>query len=133
MTIEDKLKSLILSKYNSVLEFTQTIGLPYSTMTSLFRRGVHHTSVTTIIKVCQALGISADELANDRIVPISQEASDIADAREIIASARLSILTADLLILDGQYMTEDSKMLLADALDLCLNLAKRMQDRQEET
>jgi DNA-binding Xre family transcriptional regulator len=65
--IEDKLKELIINKHGSVLKFTQKFGIPYSTMTSLFSRGVNKTNINTILKVCQALNISADELANGRI------------------------------------------------------------------
>lgn len=67
MTIEEQLKELIISKNGSVLKFTQKYGIPYSTMTSLFSRGVNKTNINTIIKVCQALQISADELANGKI------------------------------------------------------------------
>lgn len=65
--IEEKLKELIINKFGSVLKFTQKFGIPYSTMTSLFSRGVNKTNINTILKVCQALNISADELANGRI------------------------------------------------------------------
>lgn len=67
-TIETELKNIILSKYKSLLSFTKTINLPYSTLDSVFKRGVNNTSVTTIIKICKALGISADKLAQGEIV-----------------------------------------------------------------
>lgn len=70
MTIEEQLKELIIKKYSSVLQFTQKFDIPYSTMTSLFSRGVNKTNINTIIKVCQALNISADELAAGRITPV---------------------------------------------------------------
>lgn len=72
MTIEEQLKELIISKHGSVLKFTQKYGIPYSTMTSLFSRGVNKTNINTIIKVCQALQISADELANGKITFIPE-------------------------------------------------------------
>lgn len=67
-TIEMKLKSLILSKHKSLLSFTKIIDLPYSTLDSVFKRGVNNASITTIIKICQSLGISADKLAQGEIV-----------------------------------------------------------------
>ncbi len=69
-SIEAQLKDIILTKYKSLLSFTKTIGLPYSTLDSVFKRGVNNTSVTTIIKICQALGISTDKLAQGEIVYI---------------------------------------------------------------
>ena len=70
MTIEEQLKELIIKKHTSVLQFTQKFEIPYSTMTSLFSRGVNKTNINTIIKVRQALNISADELAAGRITPV---------------------------------------------------------------
>ena len=67
MTIEEQLKQMILNHSGSVNKFASEIGLPYSTVASILNRGVKNANVQNIIKVCQALGISADELANGRI------------------------------------------------------------------
>ena len=72
MTTEEKLRAFILSKYKSVLEFTQAIDMPYGTIQSIFKRGIQNSSVTNIIKICQALGISTDDLAQGNIVPASK-------------------------------------------------------------
>ena len=64
---EELLKSLILSKYRSIREFTTQIGMPYSTLDSIFKRGVRKASVENIIRICDALNISADALANGTI------------------------------------------------------------------
>ena len=66
--IEDSLKHLILSRYRSVREFTTSIDMPYSTMDSIFKRGVRKANMDNIIKICNALEISADALANGEIV-----------------------------------------------------------------
>ncbi|MFV0618070.1 helix-turn-helix domain-containing protein [Megasphaera sp. WILCCON 0056] len=71
MTIEDKLKSLILSKHKSLRDFCITINIPYSTMTSILKRGVDNASISNIIKICSYFGISVDELSKGNIVPIS--------------------------------------------------------------
>lgn len=64
MTTEEKLKNYILSKHRSIREFTQSIGMPYSTMTTILKKGVNNANVLTIIKICQALNISTDDLAD---------------------------------------------------------------------
>ena len=38
MSVESKLKELILKRYNSIREFTQEIDIPYSTIDSILRR-----------------------------------------------------------------------------------------------
>ena len=37
---EDLLKEVILDKYKSIREFTQEIGMPYSTVDTILKRGI---------------------------------------------------------------------------------------------
>lgn len=68
MKLEEELRELMIKKSSSVNKFSSDCGLPYSTVATIFRRGIENTNINTIIKICQALSISADELANGRIV-----------------------------------------------------------------
>lgn len=68
MTIEQELKNLVLSRFKSVRDFTISIDMPYSTMDSIFKRGVANASIANIIKICEALSISVDDLACGKIV-----------------------------------------------------------------
>lgn len=68
MSIEQELKELILSKYGSVREFSKVLDMPYSTIDSIFKRGVENASVANIIRICEKLSISADGLAEGKIV-----------------------------------------------------------------
>ena len=75
---EDLLKELILSKYKSVREFTTHLEMPYSTLDSIFKRGVRKASVDNIIKICDSLGISADALVVGRIEAKNDQTDTIA-------------------------------------------------------
>ena len=80
---EDLLKELILSKYKSILEFTNQIEMPYSTLDSIFKRGVRKASVENLIKICDALNISADSLVNGSIeYKIAEQSTTIAAHKE---------------------------------------------------
>lgn len=68
MTIEEELKQLIINHSGSVNKFAQTCGLSTSTVATIFTRGVNKTNINTIIKICQTLNISTDDLANGKIV-----------------------------------------------------------------
>jgi transcriptional regulator with XRE-family HTH domain len=70
-TIEERLKELILSKYKTVSDFAKSIDIPYTTVDSILKRGVQKANVVNIIKICKALGISTDELAEGRIMKVS--------------------------------------------------------------
>ena len=58
MTREELLKSYILKQYRTVKDFSVAIGLPYTTIDGILRRGVMNTRVENMIRVCQFLGIS---------------------------------------------------------------------------
>lgn len=61
--ISEKLKDFIFSKYKSMREFANEINIPYSTLDSIFKRGILNANVANIIKICKHLNISADFLA----------------------------------------------------------------------
>lgn len=77
-TSEDRLKEYILTKYKSVREFTGAIDMPYSTVDSIFKRGIRNASVENIIKICEFLGISTDALIKGYIERKSSEPTTIA-------------------------------------------------------
>ncbi len=77
MTIEEQLRDLMIKKSGSVNKFSQEIGVPQSTIFSIFQRGVGKANINSIITICKALRISTDELANGRIVPIDNMLPDL--------------------------------------------------------
>jgi len=88
--IEDDLKYLILRKYKSIREFANVINMPYSTIDSIFKRGLQNSGLANIIVICRELGISVDSLAEGAIVyaggnsprmnPLSAPALEVAEA-----------------------------------------------------
>jgi len=83
MTIEEELKNLMLEQSGSVNKFAKDCGLSTSTVATIFTRGVNKTNINTIIKICQSLNISADELAKGNISPIVEDSAlDLAKLSE---------------------------------------------------
>lgn len=68
MKVEENLKNHILSRYKSLREFTILKDIPYTTLDSMLKRGIGNSSVTNVIKVCKALNISVDALADGKII-----------------------------------------------------------------
>lgn len=66
MTSEEILKSTIKSKYTSVRAFAKEYDIPYSTLTSILDRGIATAGVGSMIKICQALDISLEELVSPK-------------------------------------------------------------------
>ncbi|WP_313525392.1 hypothetical protein [Anaerotignum sp.] len=62
MSVEEDLKQFILQKYKSVRAFTQEIEIPYSTVDTMFKRGIQGAGVGNVLKICKALEIDVDAL-----------------------------------------------------------------------
>ena len=67
MAIEDELKALAISTFGSMRAFSNAAGVPYTTLDSIFKRGVDNASIANIIKICSVLSISADALTEGKI------------------------------------------------------------------
>lgn len=67
MSVEEQLKELILNNYKSIRAFTKEIDIPYSTIDTMLKRGIGGTSITTVLKVCNALKIDADALIDNKL------------------------------------------------------------------
>ena len=126
MTIEEQLKTYILNRYSSLREFTQIINLPYSTMTTILKRGLANATVQNINKICKELHISADELAAGRITPTTTVISTVTTLESILNLAKQKMLTGQV-TLSGKVLTDDQIETITSALDLILELEKRKQ------
>ena len=125
MTIEDKLKEYIMTKYSSLREFTQKVDLPYSTMTTILKRGLANSNVLNIIKICKELNISADELAAGKIVPMQHHTSGTIRIEDVIQNAKQEIINADHLTLNDQHLDPADIKSIINSLDLLLEIEKR--------
>lgn len=129
MTTEDKLKDLILKRYHSIREFALTIDIPYSTIDSIFRRGVGNSSVSNIIKICKALGISVDALADGEIVPVKNKKAkpinDRFEVKEILSDTKDRLIHSGEITLDGKPIGKAGIESIIDAMDVGVEIAKK--------
>ena len=133
MTIEEKIKMMILEQYGTFTEFCNVIDMPNSTLTGIMNKGIHNANITNIFKICRALDISADELAHNKIVPRGkklQSLNGMTDVEEIIRYMKMNIATYSNLTLNGKTLSEDDIETLLDAIDLCLEFIKRRLKRE---
>lgn len=135
MSTEEKLKNYILSRYRSVREFTTKYDIPYSTLSTVFMRGIDNSSLSTIIRICNALGISTDEIAEGRITPVTvptgADSGVIpgADIVDIIAEVRVEILNYDDITLNGKKIDIVDRLMIASMLDSILDISTRSSSR----
>ena len=124
MKTEEKLKLYILEKYGTVSRFTESIGMANSTFATILKNGINRASVNNIIKICKALDISADELAQGKIVPNESEDEFPTDITDIVNLLKMNIYEMDI-TLGGSDMTDEEKRAIIDALELCVEFLKR--------
>lgn len=134
MTIEEKLRELILSRYKSLRDFVQHADMSYSTVDSILRRGIANSSLTNILKLCKALNISADELANNMIVT-NAEVKDYklsADIGELVKIAKMNVREYESLTLDGNLITQEELEIILDAIDIGIEIVRRKKRRDSD-
>lgn len=134
MTIEEKLKDLILSKYRSIREFTQVIQMPYSTFDAILKRGIDNSSVTNVIKICKELSISADALADGQIIPVVPRKRPVdgsSDLEEILQEVRSKLITYDNLTIRGVPLEPLDRITIINAIDIAVEIGFRMSGSEE--
>lgn len=130
MDIETRLKDLILQKYGTMKDFSSAIGIPNSTLANIMRRGIQNANVLNIIKICQALGISTDALAEGNIVPLTQQPKVILSVESIIDMAKMQIIDADSITLNGKELDQDQIRSILLSMDMVLDLEKKRQENK---
>jgi len=127
MNIEERLKDLILTRYVSIREFTQVANIPYTTLDSIFKRGVANSSVSNIIKICKALNLSVDALADGEIVArySNNQAAPATDVKEIVNEAKSKLAHSDALTIDGRGVDIEIVEPIIEALDIGYEMVRR--------
>ena len=125
MTVEERLKELIIKQYGTMKDFTDHIGIPNSTFANILRRGVQNANVLTIIKICQALEISTDDLAAGRIVPLTRSETTPTKVEDLFTEIREILLNADSLTIQNRPATDNEVKLLIILLDAALEVVMK--------
>lgn len=129
MRIEEKLREYILSNYKSIREFVKVAGLPYTTMDGILKRGIANASIGNVLKICKALQISADELANGRIVPLSiDDKQNDRDIESIIKYKRQNVEECRL-TLDEKKLSPDEYGFILDGMEFSIEMIRKNRKR----
>jgi hypothetical protein len=128
MNIEEKVKELILSRYNSIREFTIAIDIPYTTMDSIFKRGIGNSSISNVIKICKALNISVDALADGEIVPYKTTLTDLTnriEIKELLSDTKDILIRSDNLLLDGKPLSKSERDSIINAMEVGVEITRK--------
>lgn len=127
MTLEEKLKNLILTRFKSMREFTQIAGIPYTTLDSILKRGVANSSIANIIKICEVLHLSVDALAEGEIVFKYEELepAPVMEVLDIINDTKAKLSHAEYLTIDGNKIDIEYVEPLLEALDIGYEMTRK--------
>ncbi len=122
MTIEERLQEYILSRYRSLREFAMSIDMSPSTLDSMLKRGLDRATIGSVIKVCKALNISVDELANGRIIStLSVMRPDETDVILMLQRIRGDIIARDDLTIDGRPLNNIERAIITNLIDAIIS------------
>lgn len=130
-TIEEQLKEIIVLRYGSVLAFSKIAGIPNPTVASILNRGIKNASVINVIKICQILGISTDDLADGKIIPVTDNLKNknLADVNTILGNAVGCLLNADKVVFDGKELQADAVKDLVNLLTLDVEFLRKKMEK----
>ncbi len=131
LTIEDKLKRYIMTRYSSLREFTIKSNIPYSTVNAILKRGIANSSLSNVSKICKALNISVDELEHNRIVPLDSTDSNEGQIEldNLIQFYKFKLQKAENITLDNIKLNDNEKYLILDSMDILLEQLRRKRER----
>ena len=132
MTTEQKLKGLILQRYKSVRQFVQQTDMSYSTVDTILRRGLANSSLSNVLKLCNALEISADDLLEDRIVPRNLNRRSVEnEIPELIKYTRRNMAKYTDFTIDGKPLTFAELEKLIDSVEFGIEIIRRDRARND--
>ena len=131
MTIEERLKEMILTQYKSLQKFADHSGINYQTLVAILKRGVNKASIHNIIDMCHTLEISVDELADGRIVPVNEDRyhKALTDLDTIIAEKKHCYNEYTHLTIDNIPISQSEFETLLELLQLGVNLIRRTREK----
>lgn len=124
---------MILDRHGSMIAFSKKIDMANSTLATILDRGVNKASISNVIKICNALDISADGLAHGQIVPrAKRKQKSVMHIEEIIEDTQKMILENENICIDGKTMTSEEREDMADAIGLCFDIVRVRNKRNEK-
>lgn len=131
MTIENKLKIYIMTRYSSLREFTIKSDIPYSTVNAILKRGIANSSLSNVSKICKALNISLDELEHNRIVPLDNSDTTEAevDLKNVVQYYKFKLQKSEKIKLDDKPLAENEILFIIDSLDIMIEQLRRKRKR----
>lgn len=130
MKIENTLKNYIIERYGSVRAFATQHNIAYTTVVSVLKRGIANSSVTTIVRICDALNLSSDHLSEGRMI-FKSDLSELIEIKEpkfdlndLVSQYKWTIVNNPV-ELNGHILSDQEIETITTAIDISLEMIKR--------
>lgn len=130
MTIEEKLKELIIQEYKSLRNFAPYTGLPYSTIVAILKRGVMNSSAQNVFKICSVLGISVDALRDNEIVKVERQDLKAEHLKPKEVSRHLHAY-AERLGIDNKPLSPDETEFLEEGVNIIVEQIRKKREKDK--
>lgn len=125
--IEEQLRYLIITKYGSLREFTFTIKIPYSTLSTILKNGIMTANMSNIVKICNALYISIDELVEGKIRQ-SKPNEHLIEVEDIFNKTKDNINYSGVRM-HGMKINKDTKNMILNSIDVIYQIAIKLNNK----
>lgn len=95
MTIEESLREIILSQYKTINNFATCVGIPRTTIFSIFNRGIMNTGVQTVIQIFDALDLDVESISSGTLRYKTTASAKTTDAARERLLSNFSVLNED--------------------------------------
>lgn len=147
MTLGENIRKLRLEKGFSIMKIRELTGLSKSTISDL-ENDKSSPTVETLQKIAEALGVSVEDFFKSK--PVTEEtfkkcdeeydSKKLSEEIKLLESKKITdvkqamevILSQPGLMLNGEMLSDESKIALANAIQMGLAYAEQMQKKEKE-
>ncbi len=83
--MEEELKKLIIERYKSLNNFCKQFDFPWSTVKAMLTRGINNSSISNVIKLCNALNLDLEKMSQGVLADKEIDLENINDDYMLIA------------------------------------------------
>ena len=126
MSLEDKVRIAILSKYKSISLFCKKNDLKYSTVMSALERGFANSNFSTVTSISHALGMEAEYFTSE--IKFDEAEKNRANQNDILEYVKSNPSIRMVAKIHGQLTEEGQKEILNHAQYVAAHKAKGIED-----
>lgn len=108
--------------------FSEACGIKYSTLRTIFYRGLDNTGGSNLLAICKTLGITLDGLCRDEIEFSTADPSLVSFRSE--QNRFFNLMLDGKVEIDGVVLSDEELRLIDDMISAAADIVRRRRDRK---